>query len=87
MVRVVDSVNAKTTANVLLVAKGIVYGLLAAILGVALAVWFLVLIFRLIDNYLPVDDDSSWDTWLLFGILSTIAGAVLWRMRGRLRPS
>jgi hypothetical protein len=84
VVRVVDTVRSKTTANVVLVAKAIVYGTLALVLGIAILLWLLIVVFRFIDNYLPFDSDSSWDAWLLLAIVFLVAGSAAWIKRGRI---
>lgn len=85
VVRVVDTVKAATTTRVQTVVKAIVYGLFGVFLGLLVAIWALVALFRLVNNYLP-PATSSWSTWLLFGVIFTLIGIVLWIKRGRLVP-
>jgi hypothetical protein len=78
IVRVVGQVRDRTTLPLLTASRGIVFGLLAAIVGVAALVLFLVLTLRVLDIVLP---RGVWLAYLVLGIVFVIAGAVLMRLR------
>ena len=76
--RVVGTIRSKTADPVERVARVLVYGLLAAILGIAVLVLFTIAAVRFINAYLPGD---VWAAHLLLGVLFTVAGLVLWSKR------
>ena len=76
--RVVDSVRSKTSEPIERLGRILVYGLLAAILGVAVLVLFTIAAVRFINAYLP---GEVWAAHLLLGVLFTIVGLVLWTQR------
>lgn len=89
IVRVVATVRDKTTGPALTVARGLVYGLLALVLGTAALVLLAIGSVRLIDAYLPdavFGESHTWAAHLLVGLVFTGAGAWLWSKR-RARPA
>ncbi|HSL59391.1 MAG TPA: hypothetical protein VK866_16205 [Acidimicrobiales bacterium] len=78
VVRVVGQVRDRTVAPAYTIARGLVYGLLAAILATMALVLVLVALVRFIDVYLPGD---VWSAYLLLGTILTIGGLVLWSQR------
>lgn len=76
--RVVASLRSKTSEPVERVARVLVYGLLAAVLGVAVLVLFTIALVRFVDVYLPGD---VWSAHLLVGVLFTLVGLFLWSRR------
>lgn len=81
---VVGTVRDKTTGPLLTIARGLVYGTFAAVLGLTALIVAVVALVRFVDAYLPdavVGEDHMWATYLLLGAIFTIAGAVLWRLR------
>lgn len=76
--RVVGSVRGKTADPIEKVARVLVYGLVAAILGVAALVLLAVLLVRAIDVAVP---GEVWPAHLIVGGIFTLAGAFLWRKR------
>ena len=78
IVDVVDTVRDRTTAPVLTVMRGVVYGTAIAILGVTAVVLLIVALVRFVDVWLP---GEVWSAYLLLGTLFTIAGLVLWATR------
>jgi hypothetical protein len=76
--RVVGSVREATTGRAITVARAIVYGTFAAIVGTAVLVTAIIFLVRIIDNYLP---GEVWATYLLLGLIFTILGIVLWSRR------
>ncbi|MEO1065119.1 MAG: hypothetical protein AAFZ07_27195 [Actinomycetota bacterium] len=85
VVRVVDVVKAASTTKVQKAVKYIVYGVFALFIAIVAALWLLITLFRFVDNYLP-PADSSWSTWLVFGVVFTLVGIIVWVKRGRLIP-
>ncbi len=81
VVRTVDKVRDQTTVKALFVAKVLVYGpLILGLVGI-LAVLLLIAGIRLLSLALPI-----WGVYLVLGLVFTIAGLVLWKIRGRLEP-
>jgi hypothetical protein len=78
IVRVVGQVRDATTGKVETAARGIVYGLLAAILGGVIAVLAAIAAVRALDAYLP---QEVWAAHLLVGVLFTLGGMLLYRKR------
>jgi hypothetical protein len=84
--RVVGGVRDKTTGPALTVARGVVYGSFALLVGLAALVLGTIAAVRLVDNYLPdaaFGEDHTWAAHLVIGLAFLIAGTVLWiRRRG-----
>ncbi len=76
--RVVGQIRSRTTQPAIKAARGLVYGLLAGILGIAVFVWIFVALFRVLDIVLP---GGMWAAYLLMGVVFVIIGAILMRMR------
>jgi hypothetical protein len=88
IVGLVDSVKDKVNGPATSAARGTVYGTLAAIVGTAALVVFLVFVFRGLDVLAQVVLDavdieragrSTWIAHLLFGLGFTLLGGWLWR--------
>ena len=82
--RVVGSVRDKTTGPALTVARAVVYGTFALIVGTAVAVMASVAAVRLVDVYLPDDVFGETHTWAAHGVVGlvfTVAGLLLWSKR------
>lgn len=82
--RVVGTVRDKTTGPAITVARGIVYGTFALIVGTAVAVLFAIGAVRALDAYLPNDwvgEDHTWVAHLIVGVLFTLAGMAAWSKR------
>jgi len=76
--RLVTTVKRKTTKPALTVARFLVYGTLAGILGLAALVLFSAGLVRLLDVYLP---GNVWKAHLITGGLFTLAGLGIWTKR------
>ena len=76
--QVVGTVRDMTTGRALTVARAIVYGTFAAIVTIAVLVTAIVFLVRIINTYLPGD---VWATYLLLGLVFSVAGIVLWSRR------
>jgi hypothetical protein len=82
--RVVGSVRDKTTGPALTVARGVVYGLFAALVGATAAVLAIIALVRLVDNYLPdawFGEEHMWATYLVLGVGFLALGALFWTRR------
>ena len=76
--RLVGSVRAKTAEPLEKVARALVYGLIAAIVGVAAMVLVAVSLVRGLDVVLP---GEVWAAHALTGGIFVVAGLLLWRKR------
>jgi hypothetical protein len=76
--RVVGSVRGKTSEPVERVARIVVYGLVAAFLGIAALVLLAILIVRVLDVAIP---GEVWPAHVIAGGIFTVAGLFLWRKR------
>jgi hypothetical protein len=84
VVRIVDDVKTKTTDNVVLLVRAIVYGLVIAVLGLAIIVMLSVALLRITDAYLPIGDGVGSATWAAHGLLGSlvsILGLGAWMSR------
>lgn len=82
--RVVGTVRDKTTAPALTIARGVVYGTFAVLVGTACLVVFVIGAIRALDVALPdsiFGEEHVWAAYLILGSLFVIVGAVLWRKR------
>lgn len=83
IVDVVGQVRDRTTGPAITAARGLVYGILAGILGGVCIVLFIICLVRLLDTYV-VGEDNTWLAHLIVGLLFTAVGIGLWTQR---RPS
>jgi hypothetical protein len=78
----VDQIKSKTTRPATLVVRGLVYGLVASLLGIAIAILLFIGLFRLVDRVRNlIIEDSVWLTYLVLGALFTLIGALLFASR------
>lgn len=77
-VRIIEQVRDKTTRPAITIARGVVFGLVAAIVGTVAILLFLIGAIRLVNGYLP---GKVWTTYLLFGGIFTVAGMLLFSRR------
>jgi hypothetical protein len=75
--RVVTTVRDRTTKPVLIAGRAVVFGLLAAIVGVAAVVLLSITIVRV----MVILTDRAWLGELILGVVFVIAGFVLLRLR------
>jgi vacuolar-type H+-ATPase subunit I/STV1 len=78
VVSTVDAVRARTTGTILTIARVAVFGLLAVLLGLVVAVMTIVLLIRFLDAILP---SSVWLPYLVLGLASLIGGFLVFRRR------
>jgi hypothetical protein len=82
--RLVGNVRDKTTGPALTVARAVVYGTFAVVVGTALVILAIVGAVRLLNNYLPdawVGDDHMWVSYLIIGLVLLVAGIICWSRR------
>ena len=72
----IDLVRSKTTSPLAFVARVVVYGLLAAVMGTVALVMLVVLLVRVLDIAIP---EEVWLTYLVLGGLFSLGGLVAWR--------
>ncbi|MGQ0434436.1 MAG: hypothetical protein ACT452_18780 [Microthrixaceae bacterium] len=86
--RVVGSVRDKTTGPAITLARGIVYGTFALVVGTIVAVLLAISFVRIVNVYLPdawVGEDHTWAAHLVVGAVFSALGMALWSRRSR-RP-
>jgi hypothetical protein len=82
--RVVGTVRDKTTGPALTVARAVVYGTFAVIVGTACLVLLIVGAVRAVDVALPdavFGEHHVWAAYLILGLVFVVAGGALWRRR------
>ena len=82
--RVVGTIRDKTTVPLTTVARAIVYGQIAAVMGLTALVLLVILVVRIIANYIggPVGGHARavWVTEGFFGLVFVFSGAILLRV-------
>ena len=81
---VIDSVRDKAVVPLTTAARAIVYGLLAAIVGLVALVLVIAGLIRLLNVYLsniPGVSDGIWVTYLVLGTVFVLAGLFVWSKR------
>jgi uncharacterized BrkB/YihY/UPF0761 family membrane protein len=84
IVKVVGTASDKVTGPITTVARAIVFGLFAALLGTAALVLVAILAARVLDNYLPdslFGEQHMWAAHLVLGLVFSLAGLFLWTKR------
>jgi hypothetical protein len=77
---VVATVNDKAIRPAIVAARGVVFGILIAVSGLAVAVLGTIGLIRLLTDY--AFDHKVWITYLVLGALFSAGGAVLYSRRG-----
>lgn len=83
IVETVGKVRDKATTPAIKATRGVVYGLLIAVLGTIAGVLFLITLFRLL-NHLP---GPIWWCYAVFGVLFSLVGIALLRKANRPVPA
>jgi hypothetical protein len=84
VVRTVDAVREKTTVPVIYAARGVVFGILAAFLGLVALVLFLIMAMRGIQALLDLwvsQERAVYLSYFIVGGLISIGGLILFRKR------
>lgn len=84
IVDTIAKVRDKTTKPIIVAARALVYGLLAAIMGTVAAVLAMILVVRAWDNWVPGD---VWVLYVLLAVGFSAGGAVLLRKANDTRPA
>jgi vacuolar-type H+-ATPase subunit I/STV1 len=84
IVNTVDAVRDRTTGTILTIARVTVFGLLAVVLGLVVAVLTIVMLVRFLDVVLP---SSVWLPYLIVGLVSLVGGLFVFRRRHPSRPT
>ncbi len=86
IVDVVDTVRTRTTEPAIMVARGLVYGIVIAVLAAAASILVVTVAVRLADAYLPIGSgvgSATWAAHLLWGLVFSGLGLFAWSRRGR----
>ena len=83
IVNVVGLVRDNTTGRITTIARGLVFGLFAAVIGTAVVVMLIIASIRLLDEALP---SGVWLAYLVLGVVVVIAGALVFRKRNQPAP-
>lgn len=78
IVQQIDKVRDATVGPATKAAKGLVYGVVAIVLGILCTVMLVVGLIRGLDLLLPY---QVWLPYLVLGVLFTVVGVVLWGRR------
>jgi hypothetical protein len=84
--RAVGAVRDNTTGRAITVARAVVYGTFAAIVGSAALVLVVILSVRMLDAYLPSSvfgETHTWAAHLVAGVIFTAVGLIFWSLRKR----
>jgi hypothetical protein len=84
IVKVVGTAHDKVTGPVQTLARAIVFGIFAALLGAGAMTMLGILIGRLADNFLPdavFGEEHMWAAHLVIGLGFSLIGLVLWAKR------
>src|SRR5262245_41973794 len=83
--RVVITVRENTTTRAITAARGVVYGLFAAIVGFALVILLIIFTGRFLNVFVFRDFlfgvHHMWVVYLFVGLVCVLVGAVLWARR------
>jgi hypothetical protein len=82
IVDTISKVRDKTTRPIVIAARGLVYGVLALIIGTVAVILLLVGITRFLTNWMEV-----WVVYTALAVLFSIGGAVLLRKANSVRPA
>jgi hypothetical protein len=82
IVDTVEQIRSKTTRPVIFAVRAVVFGLIAAVLGITILALLFIGLFRAVDvAWSQVIDDAVWLTYLSLGVLFCAVGAILFRLR------
>jgi hypothetical protein len=83
--RMVGTVRENTTTRAITAARGVVYGLFAAIVGFALMILLIIFAGRFLNVFVFRDflfgEDHMWVVYLFVGLVCVFFGALLWARR------
>jgi hypothetical protein len=82
--RTIGTVRDKTTGPAITVARGVVYGTFALLVGSVVAIFVAISAVRALDVYLPdsvFGDHHTWAAEAMIGAVFALAGMALWSRR------
>jgi predicted tellurium resistance membrane protein TerC len=77
-------VRDRTTGPITTIARGVVFGVFAGVLGIVVAVMLIIAAIRLLDEALP---SGVWLPYLILGLVFVLAGALVFRKRNQPSPA
>jgi hypothetical protein len=85
---IVSTVRDKTTVPITKIARAVVFGVLAATLGVAALILLVITLLRVIDVYLPFDPYGRrvWVAYAALGAIFVAVGTFCWTKRTTSKP-
>ncbi|HEY5153801.1 MAG TPA: hypothetical protein VIJ47_03635 [Acidimicrobiales bacterium] len=83
VVSAVDTVRDKATGPLQTLARGLVYGVLAVVLGTMVAILLIISLIRGVDSLVSlfVDPPNIWITYLIVGVIFLVGGWFVFRRR------
>jgi hypothetical protein len=84
IVKAVDTASTKVTGPATTIARGIVFGLFAFILGVTAFTLLTIMLIRIVNNYLPdavFGEQHVWASYMIVGALFLLVSLVVWSKR------
>ncbi len=84
LVDLIDTVKSRTTDNVVIIARALVYGLVISVLALASVIILVTVLIRMADAYLPIGSgvgDAVWAAHAFVGGLLTVLGLGAWMSR------
>jgi ABC-type antimicrobial peptide transport system permease subunit len=86
VVRYVDRIRSSTTDKAMALARAVVYGTFAILVGTLLGILALIGVFRALDNLRDlIVADSVWLTYVVLGAVFVIVGQFLFARRNKAR--
>lgn len=88
--RVVGSVRDKTTGPAITVARWVVYGTFALVVGTVVGIFLAIAAVRALDVYLPnawVGEEHTWAAHLVVGVTFSLVGMLAWSRRSAPTPA
>ncbi len=76
--QLVEAVRSRTADKLVVVARAVVYGLLAAVMGAMALILLLIAAIRFLDSYIP---RGVWIPYLALGAILVVVGLFLWSKR------
>lgn len=84
LVDLIDTVKSRTTDNVVIIARALVYGLVISVLALASVIILIAVLIRMADAYLPIGSgvgDAVWAAHAFIGGLLSVLGLGAWMSR------
>ena len=84
LVDLIDTVKSRTTDNVVMIARAVVYGLVISVLVIASVIILITVLVRMADAYLPIGSgvgDAVWAAHAFIGGMISVLGLGAWMSR------